>query len=364
MLFKLEPRPQPSQQMVWLSPLLAIALMLLVGMILFTLLGQSPLKAFHAFFIEPINDLYGFGELLIKASPLALIALGLSIGFRANIWNIGAEGQLTIGAIAASGVALWFQDSDSAWVLPLMFLAGALGGMLWAAIPALLRTRFNTSEILVSLMLVYVAELILSWLVHGPWRDPDGFGFPQSRMFNDAALLPVMLEGTRTHAGVLLTGLALVIAFVFMRWSVVAFQMRVAGLAPKASDYAGFDARRTIWIGLLIGGAAAGLAGTNEIAGPIGQLSLSLSPGYGFAAIIVAFVGRLNPVGILFASLLMALLYLGGESAQMQLSLPAAVSGVFQGLLLFFLLATDVLINFRITRTHAARPQASGGNNP
>lgn len=351
MLFKLQPRPQPSQRMVWLSPLLAIALMLLVGMVIFTLLGQSPIKAFHAFFIEPINDMYGLGELLIKASPLALIALGLSVGFRANVWNIGAEGQLTIGAIAAGGVALWFYESESLWVLPLMLIAGALGGMLWAAIPALLRTRFHTSEILVSLMLVYVAQLLLSWLVHGPWRDPDGFGFPQSRQFTESAILPIMLEGTRTHAGIWLTLIALVMVFVFMRWSVVAFQMRVAGLAPRAADYAGFNAKRTIWIGLLTGGAAAGIAGMNEIAGPIGQLSMPLSPGYGFAAIIVAFVGRLHPIGILLASLLMALLYLGGESAQMQLALPAAVSGVFQGLLLFFLLATDVLIHFRLTPT-------------
>ncbi|MDQ5769151.1 ABC transporter permease [Thiothrix subterranea] len=355
MLFKLQPRPQPSQRMVWLSPLLAIALMLLVGMVIFTLLGQSPIKAFHAFFIEPINDMYGLGELLIKASPLALIALGLSVGFRANVWNIGAEGQLTIGAIAAGGVALWFYETESLWVLPLMLIAGALGGMLWAAIPALLRTRFHTSEILVSLMLVYVAQLLLSWLVHGPWRDPDGFGFPQSRQFTESAILPIMLEGTRTHAGIWLTLIALVMVFVFMRWSVVAFQMRVAGLAPRAADYAGFNAKRTIWIGLLTGGAAAGIAGMNEIAGPIGQLSMPLSPGYGFAAIIVAFVGRLHPIGILLASLLMALLYLGGESAQMQLALPAAVSGVFQGLLLFFLLATDVLIHFRLTPTWGSK---------
>ncbi|MEZ5534278.1 MAG: ABC transporter permease [Thiolinea sp.] len=358
MKFKLVPRPEPSKAMVYLSPLLAIGLMLLFGMIVFMFLGQSPVKAFHAFFIEPINDTYGLGELLLKASPLALIALGLSVGFRANIWNIGAEGQLIMGAVAAGGVALLFYETESPLVLPLMFIAGALGGMAWAAIPALLRTRFNTNEILVSLMLVYVAGMLLSWLIHGPWRDPDGFGFPQSRLFSDSAILPIILEGTRAHAGMLITLAALVISFIFLRWSLVAFQMRVAGLAPKAADYAGFNNKRMIWIGLLAGGAAAGLAGTSEIAGPIGQLTSPVSPGYGFAAIIVAFVGRLNPVGILLASLLMALLYLGGESAQMQLSLPAAVSGVFQGLLLFFLLATDVLINFRLVRTdkQAAMP--------
>ena len=350
-MIRLEPRPEPSRAMVYLSPLLAMALMLVVGMIVFTLLGQPPLKAFHAFFIEPINDWYGFGELLIKASPLALIALGLAVGFRANIWNIGAEGQLTMGAIAAGGVALWLQDSTSVWILlPLMFIAGALGGM-WASIPALLRTRFNTSEILVSLMLVYVAGFILSWLIHGPWRDPDGYGFPQSKMFESNALLPILIEGTRVHAGVLITLVALMLAGVFFRWSLTAFQMRVAGLAPKAALYAGFKQKKTVWMGLLAGGAAAGLAGTAEVAGPIGQLLMPISPGYGFAAIIVAFVGRLHPVGILLASLLMALLYLGGESAQMQLGLPAAVSGVFQGMLLFFLLATDVLIQFRLRWT-------------
>lgn len=351
MKIKLVPRPQPSAAMLYLSPLLAIALMLLFGMIVFIFLGQSPVKAFHAFFIEPINDTYGLGELLLKASPLALIALGLSIGFRANIWNIGAEGQLIMGAVAAGGVALLFYESESRLVLPLMFVAGALGGMAWAAIPAFLRTRFNTNEILVSLMLVYVAGMLLSWLIHGPWRDPDGFGFPQSRLFSDSAILPIMLQGTRAHAGILITLAALLLSFIFLRWSLVAFQMRVAGLAPRAADYAGFSSKRMIWVGLLAGGAAAGLAGTSEIAGPIGQLTNPVSPGYGFAAIIVAFVGRLHPVGILLASLLMALLYLGGESAQMHLSLPAAVSGVFQGLLLFFLLATDVLINFRIVRS-------------
>lgn len=357
-MLRLEPRPAPSRLMVYLSPLLAMVLMLVVGMIVFTILGQPPLKAFHAFFIEPINDWYGFGELLIKSSPLALIALGLAVGFRANIWNIGAEGQLIMGAIASGGVALWLHESTSAWILlPLMFIAGALGGMFWASIPAFLRTRFNTSEILVSLMLVYVANLILSWLIHGAWRDPDGYGFPQSKLFESSAILPILLEGTRVHAGIFITVLALIAASVFFRWSLTAFQMRVAGLAPKAALYAGFKQRKMVWLGLLAGGAAAGLAGTAEVAGPIGQLLIPISPGYGFAAIIVAFVGRLHPVGIVLASLLMALLYLGGESAQMQLALPAAVSGVFQGMLLFFLLATDVLIQFKLRWV----PKASAG---
>lgn len=348
MLVRLEPRSAPWPRMAYLSPLIAIGLMLLLGTLMFSVLGQPPLAAFHAFFIEPINDLYGIGELVIKASPLALIALGLAVGFRANIWNIGAEGQLLIGAIAGTVVALYCQDVDSILVLPAMFIAGALGGLLWAAIPAYLKIKFDANEILVSLMLVYIAGFLLSYLLYGPLRDPDGFGFPQSPLLGDAAMLPTIMAGTRMHAGVYLTLLAVVAYAIFCKWSLLAFQMRVGGLAKKASTYAGFSLNKTIMVGLLSGGTAAGIAGVAEVAGPSGQLLEPVSPGYGFAAIIVAFVGRLAPSGILLASLLVSLLYLGGESAQLHLSIPTSVSGVFQGLLLFLLLATDVLINFKI----------------
>jgi simple sugar transport system permease protein len=229
-----------------------------------------------------------------------------------------------------------------------MVVAGAVGGMLWASIPAFLRTRFNTNEILVSLMLVYVANFLLSWLVHEPWRDPEGLNFPQSRQFTETALYPMLIEGTRLNLGFLISLAAIAAGYVFLNRSFMGFQMRVAGLADAAAKYAGFSARRMIWLGLLIGGAAAGIAGMGEVAGPIGQLVPSVSPGYGFAAIIVAFVGRLHPIGILLASLLMSLLYLGGESAQMGLNLPSAMTGLFQGMLLFFLLGSDVFINYRI----------------
>jgi len=354
MWLKIEPRPEPSRLMQYLSPLLAVALMIVSGLIIFTVLGKSPLAAFHAFFIEPINDLYGWGELGIKAAPLMLIGVGLAIGFRANVWNIGAEGQLTFGAIAGGGMALWFSSSESVWLLPAVIVAGAVGGMLWAAIPAFLKTRFNANEILVSLMLTYVAVLLLSLLVHGPWRDPQGYGFPQSRLFSDAVLLPMLVEGTRLHAGTLIALGFVAVGWVFVGRSFIGFQMQVAGLAANAARYAGFKAKRIIWIGLLSGGCAAGLAGACEVTGPIGQLLPSVSPGYGFAAIIVAFVGRLNPLGILWASLLMALLYLGGESGQMQLDLPAAVTGIFQGMLLFFLLASDFLIHYRLRKKVSA----------
>ncbi len=348
MFFKIEARPEPSKSMKYFSPLIAAALMLFSGLIIFTLLGKPPLAAFHAFFIEPINDLYGLGELLIKAAPLMLIGTGLAVGFRASIWNIGAEGQLAIGALFGGYIAIVFNDNSGFFVLPLMVIAGALGGLLWASIPAFLRTVFNANEILVSLMLNYVAILLLGLLVHGPLKDPLGYGFPQSVLFSDSALLPILKDGTRLHLGVVIAFIGVILGWVFLQKSFTGYQIQVAGLAQNAASYAGFKYKKLIWIGLLSGGTAAGVAGTLEIAGPIGQLLPTVSPGYGYAAIIVAFVGRLHPGGILLSSLLMALLYLGGESGQMNLDLPAAVTGVFQGLLLFYLLATDFLIDYRV----------------
>jgi len=343
--------------MRYLSPLLAAALTLVVGFAVFSALGRSPVAAFYAFFVHPVSTLNGVAELLLKATPLMMIATGLAIGFRANVWNIGAEGQLVLGAIFGGGLALHLEGVETRWLLVAMVVAGAIGGMLWAAIPALLRNRFNASEILTSLMLVYVAALLLSWLVHDPWRDPQGFNFPQSKMFEEAALFPILIETTRLNASFLVALGIVAAGWVFVKRSFLGYQMRVAGLAEAAARYAGFSAKRTVWIGMLAGGAAAGIAGVGEVAGPIGQLTPSISPGYGFAAIIVAFVGRLNPAGILAASLLMSLLYLGGESAQMQLNLPSAITGLFQGLLLFFLLGSDVFINYRVRwlRPHRAR---------
>jgi simple sugar transport system permease protein len=352
-MIRLEPRPEPSRTAAWLSPLFAVLSTVVLGVVLFAALGKNPLTALGAFFVEPIASRYGVGELLLKASPLMLIATGLAIGYRANVWNIGAEGQLTLGAMGAGGIALAFGDSDSALVLPAMLVAGAACGLAWAAIPALLRTRFNANEILTSLMLVYVANLWLSLLVHGPWRDPEGYNFPQSKLFAPPALLPNLLPDTRLNVGLFVTLAIVGLAWIFVRRSFAGFRMRVAGLAPAAANYAGISANRNVWLGMLIGGACAGLAGAGEAAGPIGQLLPNMSPGYGFAAIIVAFVGRLHPAGIVLASLLMSLLYLGGESAQIRLGLPSAVTGLFQGTLLLFLLAADVFVNFRVRLARA-----------
>ena len=355
MHFRIEQRPEPSARMRVAAPILATALTLLVGSIVFAALGHSPLATLHAFFIAPLSSMNGLSEWLLKASPLILIACGLAVGFRANVWNIGAEGQLIIGAIAASGVGLFYPDPESVLLLPLMFVAGALAGMGWAAIPAFLRARMNTNEILVTLMLTYIAVLLLSWLVHGPWRDPAGFNYPQTALLPPAAMFEPFDYAYRLNGSVFITVVAVVAMWLFTDRSFLGYKMSVSGAAPLAARYAGFRESAAVWTGLLAGGAAAGIAGMAEAAGPLGQLSSQISPGYGFAAIIVAFIGRLNAFGIVLGGLLMSLLFLGGDSVQMTLGLPSALTRIFQGILLFFLLAADFFIFYRIRplREHA-----------
>ncbi|ANF83286.1 sugar ABC transporter permease (plasmid) [Acinetobacter sp. NCu2D-2] len=343
----LEPREHPSQLMKWLSPIIALAAMLVVGSILFLMLGISPTKAMYVFFIEPLITSYGWSELAVKAGPLILIALGLAVGFRAKLFNIGAEGQLIMGAIFGGGIALIFHEQTGWWILPLMIVMGAFGGALWGAIPALLKTHFNAEETLTTLMMNYVALFVLLYLVNGPWRDSEGMNFPQTVMFSEGATLPMILEGTRVNASIFITIVAVILFWIFMRKSLTAFKLEVSGQAPLAAKYAGFSSSKAIWLSLVISGMMAGIAGICEVAGPIGQLNPNLSPGYGYAAIIVAYLGRLNPIGIVLSGSLMALIYLGGEMAQMQLQLPVAITGIFQGLLLFFLLASDALIENR-----------------
>lgn len=355
----LEARPSPSRRMQFASPLIAIVLTLLVASLLFLALGRAPLAAFHVFFVEPLSSANGWSELFLKASPLILIAEGLAIGFRARIFNIGAEGQLIMGAICGGGVAIWFEGSQSAFVLPAMVLAGAVGGGLWGALPALLKTRFNAEETLTTLMLAYVANFFLAWLVSDPWRDPGGMNFPQSIMFGDAALFSMLFEGLRLNTAIFITAFAVLLFYLFVSRSFLAYQITVGGQAPQAARYAGFSAKRTVWVSLVLSGITAGLAGVGEVGGAVGQLNMNISPGYGYAAIIVAWIGRLHPIGIVFAGLLMALIYLGGEAAQVTLQLPSAITGIFQGMLLFFLLGTDVFIDYRLKRRRKPRLHAA-----
>jgi simple sugar transport system permease protein len=334
--------------MAWLSPLVALGLTVLFGVVLFAVLGKDPVRGLELFFVEPLKDARALSELSIKAVPLLLIGIGLSLAFRANVWNIGAEGQFLLGAVFATGVALRATpDSGSGfWVLTL--LAGAVGGALWAAVAALLRVRFNANEILVSLMLVYVAEQVVSYLVAGPWKDPQGYNFPQTITFVDAARVPRLVTGSRANWGIPLALCCAAAAAVFLHRTHAGYRLTVAGASPNAARYAGFSSRSTLWTAFLLSGALAGLAAGLEVMGPLGQLTQHVSVGYGFAAIIVAFVGRLEPFGVCFASVLLSMFYIGGELAQSRLGLPKAVSGVFQGLLLFSLLACDTLVQQRL----------------
>ena len=347
-MLKLETRPQPSKAMSLLSPLIALALTVLIGSVLFSALGKDPVRALQIFFVEPVKNGYALSELAVKAVPLVLIALGLALCFRSNLWNIGAEGQFILGALAGGWVAMQADAQSSGGIVVLILLAGVLGGMAWAALVALLRDRFNANEILVSLMLVYVAEMLLNWLVYGPWKDPQGYNFPQTITFLAPTKVPRLVDGWRMNIGVLVALAAVAAFWVFLFRTYRGFALQVGGLAPAAAKYAGFSSRSALWTALLVSGGMAGLAGALEAAGPLGQLTPHVPVGYGFAAIIVAFVGRLHPVGIVFSAVLMSMFYIGGELAQSRLGLPKSLTGVFQGLLLFSLLACDTLIAYRI----------------
>ncbi|WP_281856053.1 ABC transporter permease [Litoreibacter halocynthiae] len=350
----LEKRPQPSKLWTAITPVFAVVATMIAGGIMFALLGKDPFEAIRTIFWDPLFNeqfaAFSRPQLLVKAAPLILIATGLAMGFRAGVWNIGAEGQYIIGALSGAAVGLAFYPTESIFIFPLMVLAGALGGFLWAMIPGLLKVKFHTNEILVSLLLVYVAEFILASMALGALRNPEGNGFPGSRNFKDypSAFNAELLPNTGLHWGVVAAIIAVIFAYVLFSKHMMGFHIRLAGQAPKAARFGGVEPARLILFCLGTSGALAGLAGLFEVSGPAGQVSIDFNVGYGFTAIIVAFLGRLNPFGILLAGLLMALTYIGGELASFMLGVPTAAIQAFQGMLLFFLLAVDVLTNYRI----------------
>lgn len=352
-MLMLEKRPQPSRLWTFATPVLAVFLTMFCGGLLFAALGQDPFETIRTIFLDPLFSEFAWfyrPQLLIKGAPLVLIAIGLSFGFRAGIWNIGAEGQYIVGAICGAAVGLAFFPMESFIVLPLMVLAGALGGMLWAMIPGLLRVRFGTNEILVSLMLVYVAEQLLASMALGALRNPDGMGFPGSRNLAQYPSATTWInQSMGMHWGVVFAFIAVIFAYIALSRHIFGFNVRLSGQSPRAARFAGVNPSALVLICMCISGGLAGLAGLFEIAGPAGQVSIDFNVGYGFTAIIVAFLGRLHPVGILLAGGLMALTYIGGEIAQSNLGLPVAAIQLLQGMLLFFLLAVDVLTNYRIT---------------
>ncbi|MBM7066633.1 ABC transporter permease [Actibacterium sp. 188UL27-1] len=353
-MIRLEQRAAPAQIWTFATPIVAVLLTMIAGGLMFAALGTPPVQALKTIFYDPLFHpqfaSYSRPQLLVKAGPLILIAIGLSLGFRAGIWNIGAEGQYIIGALFGAGLGLAAFPSESTILFPAMVAAGALGGWLWAMIPALLRVTFRTNEILVSLLLVYVAEQILARAAVGFLRNPDGGGFPGSRNLaqHSGTQNLELFANSGLHWGGVAAIAAVIFAYIVMTRHLMGFQIRVAGESPRAALFAGFAPKRLVIFCLGFSGALAGLAGLFEVTGPAGQISIDFNSGYGFTAIIVAFLGRLNPFGILMAGLLMALTYIGGELAQLTLSLPGAAIQAFQGMLLFFLLGLDVLTNYRI----------------
>ncbi len=343
----LEKRAQASGLMHFASPILAIGLTVVLGGLIFVAMGQPPVTALYLYFIDPLTSLWSIEEVLVKAAPLILIGVGLAVTFRANVWNIGAEGQLTAGALLGSIIPIFFASWQSPLALLVMLVLGMLGGALLAAIPAFLKIRFGVNEILTSLMLVYVAHLLLDWLVRGPWKDPHGYNFPKSVSFEGWQLIPTFGDG-RVHLGLVVALLIALLLYWVMTRTIKGFEVRVIGAAPRAGAFAGFSKSRMVWFCFLLSGALAGLAGIIEVAGTIGQLQPNISPSYGFTAIIVAFLGRLNPIGVIFAGLLLAVSYIGGEGVQIELGVSDKTAQVFQGMLLFFILMCDTLIHYRL----------------
>jgi general nucleoside transport system permease protein len=357
----LERRAERSAAAALASPLIAIALTLATMSVLFGLIGKNPITALVVYFIEPLTDAYSLQEIAVKATPLVMIAVGLSLCYLANVWNIGAEGQFLVGAVFGSWLAVKTHGTEAGpWVLPAMLVLGALGGALYALIPAICKVRFGASEILTSLMLVYVADLLLDYLVRGPWRDPHGFNFPTTAEFDPSATVPTLIEGSRLHLGAVIALVVVGVAALLLGRTVKGFEIRVVGAAPKAARFAGFNAAQLVVLTFVISGALAGLAGIIEVAGPIGHLQPGISPGYGFTAIIVAFLGRLNPIGILIAGLFLALTFIGGEQAQISIKVPLDLTKVFQGILLFFVLGCDSLILYRVRLVPSHRRAAHG----
>jgi ABC-type uncharacterized transport system permease subunit len=357
----LERRAERSATIAIASPLIAIALTLVTMSVLFAALGKNPIAALTVYFIDPLTDSYSLQEIAVKATPLVMIAIGLSLCYLANVWNIGAEGQFLIGAVAGSWLAVKTQGTDAGpWVMPAMLVLGALGGALYALIPAICKVRFGASEILTSLMLVYVADLLLDYLVRGPWRDPHGYNFPTTAEFDPVATVPILIEGSRLHLGAPIALVVVAVAAIMLGRTIKGFEIRVVGSAPKAARFAGFSADQLTILTFAISGALAGLAGIIEVAGPVGHLQPNISPGYGFTAIIVAFLGRLNPIGILIAGLFLALTFIGGEQAQIAMKIPLDLTKVFQGILLFYVLACDSLILYRVHLMRSYRKAAHG----
>lgn len=341
----LEKRLVPSRWLSFLIPTLSVILALLFGALFLLLTGYDPVKIYGVMLTGAFGSKYGLSETIVKSIPLMLTGLGVSIAFKMLLWNIGAEGQLYMGAFAASWVALSFPDAPSSILLPAMFVAGFLGGALWGLLPALPRAYLGVNEVITSLMLNYVAILWVDYLVYGPWKDPHGFNFPLTAPFTPAADLPTFF-GTRIHLGLVFALVAAAILHVVLwrtRWG---YEIRVIGESPAAARYAGMDIARNILLVMFLSGGLSGLAGMTEVAGITHRLQHGISPGYGYSAIIIAWLSKLNPWATVLVSLLFGALLVGGYSIQSS-GLPAATVSMLQGAILFFVLGSEILTRYR-----------------
>jgi len=363
----IEKRHGYSSLVAFLAPILSLTLALLVIALVFWGYGVDPLLAYKRIFTGAFGSLYGLSETTVKAIPLMLCGVGLAVAFKALVWNIGAEGQLLIGAICATWVALYvLPDAPAVVLLPSMFAAGFLGGALWAIIPAILKAKLRANEVITSLMMVYIASNLVNYLVYGPWKGAEEWGFPYSSKFPAAAQLPTLFN-TRIHYPTLVLALILaLLAYVLVMGTKLGYEIRVTGENPEAARYAGIDYFKTVMLVMLISGGLAGLAGVGEVAGIHHRLRYpqGISPGYGFTAIIVAWLGRLNPLAIILTSLLFGGLLVGGDALQVALGLPMATINIFNGVILLFILGGELLTQYRIVLIKpSSAPEPMEGSN-
>lgn len=365
---KFEKRLNVSRKALFLVPVVSLLLALLVGSFILSLAGASPIETYRAMFSGAFGSTYNISETLVKATPLILTGLSVAIAFRMLFWNIGAEGQLVMGGIATAAVALFLVERatflpQSLWFwLPIMMLAAIIAGAIWGLIPALLKAFLNVNEIITTLMFNYIAILLYQYLFTSAWKDPAGFGFPGSAEIAQFLHLP-RLSG-RLHLGFIIAVLAAALIWVLMDKTRLGYEIRLIGENRNAARYAGVNIIRNIIIVMILSGGLAGLAGLSEITGISFRLQHGLAVGYGFTGIIVAWLARLNPWGVLVVGTLLAALLVGGDQIQISMGLPASVALVLQGLILLFVLGGDVFTRYRLrVIRHAAAP-ASAATQP
>ncbi|MCK8486268.1 ABC transporter permease [Paenibacillus sp. MBLB2552] len=335
----------------WWTPVLSVLLALLLCAGFIAVNGMNPWTVYAKMWNGAFGTGYGLTETLVKAIPLLLCGLGIAVAYRISVWNIGAEGQLTAGAIAATAVTIYFPEIPAVWSIPLMLVLGVAAGAFWGLLTAIPRIYFGVNELITSLMLNYVALLALDYFVIGPWKDPEGFNMPGSPMFAASLSLPT-LGGTRLHIGLLFALVAVLIYYLMIRFTRWGYELRMIGANPVAARYNGIPITRHILLVMVISGGLAGLAGMVEVSGVSHKLMQGISPGYGYTAIIVAWLAKLNPLGLIVSAVLFGGLIVGGYSVQ-TIGLPSSVSEMLQGAILFFLIAGDMITRFRVRRRSA-----------